>query len=502
MGALMLIAITYKVLQIFQQSHYQLRSFKKIIKYYYLKDRTNIWPPFVFFIFYLHLWYIQLIFGIYLGVLIFFKIKKKNIQNLKFTFRIRRLCTVIIIFKTLLVSILSWKLPLPHISSALAIVFLVSPFDILLAALFIQPLESLISGIYIRKAKRKLKAYKTTVIGITGSYGKTGTKNILFSFLQDKYMVLPTEGSYNTMNGVALSINRNLKSHCQIFIAEMGATGKRDIEKLVKFTAPKYGIITTIGPQHLETFKSMNNIISEKMKLVEGLPEDGIAVLNFDNEYIKNYPYKSKCRKISFGLCNEADYQAFDLKADLNGLNFKIRYKKKEVSLRTALLGTHNLYNILAAFALANELGVPLKELVYQTSVLEPVPNRLSLRTEANLIILDDGFNSNPEGFRNALDVLGYYSKRRILITPGIVEAGKNEEEINYSLARKISEICDLVILVETAASLAISRGLEELRFKNVKIVEDFREAMKYVRSKEKEAVVLIENDITDIYKL
>jgi hypothetical protein len=191
MTAVMLVLITNKTLQIFQQSHYQFRSFKKNIKHYYLKDPSNFWPPYIFFFFYLHLWYIQLIYGIYLGVLIFFKVRRKSILKLKFTARIKRIYFLLIITNTLIASVLSWQAKLPHLGSAVAFLFLITPFIVYFTALLIQPLEILISSMHLCRAKRKLVKIEPVIIGITGSYGKTGTKNILFSFLQDKYMVLP-----------------------------------------------------------------------------------------------------------------------------------------------------------------------------------------------------------------------------------------------------------------------------------------------------------------------
>lgn len=502
MSALMLVLVTNKQLQIFQQSHYQFRSFPKNLKLYYLKDASNFWPPFIFFYFYLHFWYIQLAFGIYLGILIFIKLRRKSILKLNFTARIKRLYFILIVLDTLLVSFLAMWIQLPHLASGVVILLLAAPFTVYLGALLIQPLELLISRYYLGRAKRKLKYYAPVIIGITGSYGKTGTKNILFSFLKDKFTVLPSPASYNTLNGLAITVNRLLEPEHEMVIAEMGASQKKDIEKLVKLMRPKHGIVTTIGPQHLETFKSIDNIVREKMKLIEALPKDGIAVVNYDNEYIKNYAFSSKRTLIKIGINEGADYRATDIKADMYGISFKIKYKNKEVALQTPLLGKHNLYNILAAFAMGTELGVPEKDMVYQASVLEPVENRLKLRSEGELLILDDAFNSNPEGFVNALEVLSYFNKFKILITPGIVEGGKEEFTINYSLAKPISEVSDLVILVKTKASMAIKQGLDDCEYREVEFVDDFRKAMKIVREKYSDAVVLIENDITDIYKI
>lgn len=501
MGAVMLVSLTNKQLQIFQQSQYRFRSFRKNLKVHYFLA-SHFWPPYIFFYFYLHLWYIQLIFGIYLGILLFLKLRRKAILKLKYTARIKRLYFVLIVVNTLLASFLAWQLPLPHLASGLILLLFDVPFVVYFSALLIQPLEGLILGIYLKKADRKLRKMAPVVIGITGSYGKTSTKNILFSYLQEDFRPLPSPASFNTLGGLALTVNRHLKNHHDAAILEMGATHKGDIEKLAKFARPKHGIVTAVGPQHLESFKAIDAVVCEKMKLIEALPEDGIAVLNYDDEHIRNYPLKRTGKTVTYGLGEGVDYRAVDVKADLNGISFKIRYKGKESKLHAPLLGEHNIYNILAAFALASELGIPEKELIYRTETLEPVEHRLSLRSEGELLIIDDAYNSNPEGFRSALGVLSLHDGFKILITPGIVEGGREEKKINRALAETTASVCDLVILVRTKASLEIKQGLDACGYGNVKIVDDFRKAMKIVRENHADAVVLIENDITDIYKI
>jgi len=501
LSATMLIQVTNKALLIFQQSQYRFASLKKSLKFHFLNPNF-FWPPCIFFYFYLHFWYIQLIFGVYLAFLLFWNLRKKPILKLKYTARIKRLYFVLIVLYTLLGSFLAWKFPLPHLSSGMILLLFLAPFVVYFGAFLLQPLECLILAHYLRKARRKLEKVAPVVIGITGSYGKTGTKNILNAFLRDEYNVLASPASYNTPAGLALTINRDLRSGHEVMIAEMGATHRKDIEKLVKFLRPKHGIVTAVGPQHLETFKSVEAIVREKMKLIESLPEDGVAVINKDSDPIRNYPLRRTGRTVTIGIATKADYRATDVKAGKEGSSFKINYAGKEVSVRTSLLGKHNIYNILAAFALGRELGIPEKEMIVKIEALEPVEHRLNPRCEGDLLILDDSFNSNPEGFKGALEVLSQFEKPRILITPGVVEGGKEERRINRNLAKKIASTCDFVFLVKTKASLAIKKGLDELGYHSVRVVEDFRKAMKTIKEEHSDAVVLIENDITDIYKI
>jgi UDP-N-acetylmuramoyl-tripeptide--D-alanyl-D-alanine ligase len=500
MSFLIIIILTNNQLRIYQQSQYHFSGFRKILPYFYLQNRSYLLLPLIAFCFYMQLWYIQMATGIYLLILILIKMREKAIVKLKYTARIRRLYFLIILVMTVFGTLASVLLPIPQLATTILLALFLSPFLIFIAAAIAWPLELLISVYYQLRAKMKLRRYGTEIIGITGSYGKTTTKAILLSYLQGKYLTIATPKSYNTLNGVSKSINENLEKQHEIMIVEMGATGNKDIEHLVKLTKPQYGIITTVGPQHLSGFKTVANILSEKVKLIDSLPKKGIAVINYDNQLLREYRFQSPCRKITFGLNAGADYRAYDLVSGLDGLSFKISFRGRTAEMRTKLIGSHNVYNILAAFALATEMGVSVKELIHQTRGLEPVKNRLNIHESGALTIIEDSFNANPEGFGSALEVLNYHKKYKILITPGLVEGGKEEEELNRSLSKKISAVCNLVILIKTRGSQAIKTGLDTLGFTNYIFVENFHQAMAIVRNEYPDAAVLIENDVTDIY--
>lgn len=369
------------------------------------------------------------------------------------------------------------------------------------------PLEKAISNWYYNDAKRMLKQNKLlTVIGITGSYGKTSSKYILSRILSEKYNVLMTPESYNTLMGVVRTIREQLKPTHEIFVVEMGAKKKGDIQEICKLVKPKYGLLTSIGLQHLETFKSFNNIIETKFELIESLTIDGAAFLNFENEAIRCK--KTDKLRISFGINNNAlSYWAEEIKYDNRGSSFRLHsYKNEPFELKTRLLGMHNVLNIVGACAVALELGVSIEKICYAVRQLNAVPHRLELKgSSAGVTIIDDAFNSNPEGANEAINVLGKFdSSMKILITPGLVELGAREYDCNYNLGTKAAEVCDFIIMVGIKRSKPISEGLAAVSYPIEKtyVAKNLNEALEKMKTRATDgSVVLFENDLPDNYE-
>jgi len=500
-GSYLTVIMVFRLLNLLQQSHYHYNGFNSLLKYYYLL-KGIILIPLAGLLWFLNLWFVQMIYLLYAGFLIWYLIKNKPIVKLKITPRIKRLSFMILIVGIAAGTLLLYFLSLPQLIAALVIIYIALPLIIFIAFNINYPLEYLISKYYQQLAKNKLNRYNTIVIGITGSYGKTSTKNILYSYLKEKEIILASEKSYNTLNGIALNINQKLFPEHRYFIAEMGASRKGDISKLNSILKPKFGIITAIGPQHLKTFKSGENIISEKMKLIEALPASGIGVINVDDKAVNDYNLKTAARIVTFGINSKADYSASSIKSDMEGLCFTVNYPGGKTDIKTELLGKHNVYNILAAFALANELGILPDEIAFHSMRLEPVKNRLSIRGEGDITILEDAFNSNYNGFINALSILEKASKYKILITPGIVEAGSMEKKLNLMLADKIKDKCDLVILIKSKTGMIIKSGFDSCGYSSYVIKDNYMMAIKYVKDHFPQSTVLVENDISDIYKM
>jgi UDP-N-acetylmuramoyl-tripeptide--D-alanyl-D-alanine ligase len=341
-------------------------------------------------------------------------------------------------------------------------------------------------------------------IGITGSYGKTSSKNILNEILSETYYVLASPASFNTPMGLTITIREQLKSIHDVFIAEMGADKVGEIDFLTKFIQPQYGIVTSIGPQHLNTFKSIDNIIREKMKMIENLPVSGVGVLNRDNDYIRAYDIHNKCRVLWYGIEREdVDYRAIDIRYSPEGSQFTVLCDEGEFAFETILLGRHNIANILAAITLGRVLGISWEKLRKAVSQVNYIEHRLQLKKINNYTFIDNAFNSNPEGSQMSLEVLKGMPGKRIVVTPGMIDLGDRQDEFNRKFGTYMIGCADEVILVGKQQTKAILEGLEEVGFPPtaVHVVDTVKEAFDIVYvTATPDDTILLENDLPDAF--
>lgn len=383
------------------------------------------------------------------------------------------------------------------------------PFFVLLAHVVMLPVENGIKRWYFNDAKKKLAARQDLIkIGITGSYGKTSTKFILGTILQEEWNTLVTPSSFNTPMGITRVVREQLKPEHQAFVAEMGARYKGDIEELCRLVQPKYGIITSVGKQHLDTFGSYETVIETKSELLYALPEDGAAFLNGDNpdcrRMYERLPLKNK---FLFGLSGNGLYlKAEDIEVSSSGSTFTLVTDTGErVRCATQLLGKHNIGNITGAAALARYLGASLESIAIGIENLAPVEHRLQLIQGQNgITVIDDAFNANPSGTKAALEVLKSFAPaRRIIVTPGMIELGGEEEHFNEEFGRDIAHAADIAILVGRGRVAPIRRGLIDGGFAEDCIiqVDTLKEATeKLPLYTHPGCVVLFENDLPDNY--
>ena len=392
------------------------------------------------------------------------------------------------------------------------LIALIQPLILLIANGIRSPLEKKINMGFYKSAQEKIIKYKKNglkVVGITGSFGKTSVKFYLETILREKFKVQNSPSSYNTPMGLSKVINNDLEEESQIFIAEMGAYKPGEIDECAKLVMPDIGILTAVGPTHMQSFKTIENIQKTKYELIENLPEDGTAIFNYDNDYVKPLADKTLKKTIRYGL---KDNEKLSLKAenivlDERGSSFDLSYEGKSLPCTTKLLGEHSIQNLLGAAGAALTLGMSLEEVVNGIKKVEPVEHRLNLVEGGGngVIVIDDAFNSNPIGFRAALKVLGAFKNgRKIIITPGMVELGDMEEEENYKIGKVMADVCDYSILVGIKRTAPIKRGLEEMGVESDKIivVKNLNQAMselsKITRPND---VVLFENDLPDTYE-
>ena len=301
-------------------------------------------------------------------------------------------------------------------------------YMVYLVKLINDPIEKGIYKKFWNMAENKLASYKDLkVIGITGSYGKTSSKNILNEILSMDYISHPTPKNFNTDVGLMTTINNDLTKFDEIFIAEMGAYKVGRIKNACNLVHPKYGLLTTIGKAHLETFGSQENIIKTKFELIESLPSDGIAFLNMDDPLQVNYDLKNKIRVVWYAVNNKkADFYCLDTKCSDKGSTFKIFFKSenKTYDFQTRLLGRHNISNIVSAVAVGYEFGISISKLQAAVMKIKPIEHRLELKKIGNMYQIDDAYNSNPVGAKVALEVLGMMPGDKVVVTPGMVELG------------------------------------------------------------------------------
>jgi len=413
----------------------------------------------------------------------------------------------LIIIIVRLISGSTYYIPITMFIMSLSIYF--SSYYLIIGNWVVAPIEKSINLKFYKKAYNKVRDLKDlTTIGITGSYGKTSTKFITSKILQQKYKTTNTPNSYNTPMGISKFINNDLNEEFKIFVAELGAERLGEIKEIAELVNPKIGIITSIGPCHLKTFKSIENIMKTKYELIKELPADGTAIFNYDNEYVRKLADKTYRNKILYGINNKEDVDIYadNIRTTEKGSKFTIHIKEKgSVECTTKILGEHNILNILAGVAAGYAMDMTLVQMSSGIERIELVEHRLQLIDPGTgVLIIDDAFNSNPDGARAALKVLSEFKEgRKIIVTPGMIELGKIQEEENYKFGEKISKVCDYTVLVGKKQTEPIKKGLEDSGYKqeNLFIVNTLDEAQdvigKIVKPKD---VVLFENDLPDTY--
>ncbi|MCD8187279.1 MAG: UDP-N-acetylmuramoyl-tripeptide--D-alanyl-D-alanine ligase [Ruminococcus sp.] len=436
--------------------------------------------------------------------------RKKAKKPLVFTARVKRLMVTFWIIEVIIIGCSSfiWRgeFSSPWLYILIGSGIYLTPALIVLSNVINKPIESSIQKWYINDAKRMLRESPNLhVIGITGSYGKTSMKFYLSELLNSQYNTLKTPESYNTPMGVVKTVRMQLKPTHEYFVCEMGARRVGEIAELCGIANPHDGIITSVGPQHLETFKSIENVVKTKFELADYIPADGKIYLNGDNELIRK-KYSEYKNAVTYGLNEGNDYRAADISVSDRGTEFTVIVPDGSTcKYATKLLGEHNVQNLLGAIAYCHGIGIPLQKLVLPVKKIAAVPHRLQLLdTGGDLCYIDDAYNSNPNGCRAALNVLGLFDACKILVTPGMVELGAKQEELNYEFGTEAAKVCDFIVLVGKSQTEPIYKGITDSGYpvENVFVASGLDEAIDKVKNykTDKKKIVLLENDLPDNY--
>lgn len=382
-----------------------------------------------------------------------------------------------------------------------------TPILVPLANLINKPIETAVQKWYINDAKKILAScHSLHKVGITGSYGKTSMKFYLSELLSSQFETLKTPESFNTPMGVTITIRRDLKPTHEYFICEMGARRVHEIKELCEIAHPHDGIITSVGPQHLETFNSIENVLNTKFELADSVKAAGGKIyLNGDNELIR----KKACEydnAVLYGTREDCDYRASDISVSDRGTEFTLTAPTGEsCRFSMKLLGEHSVQNVAGALAYCHGIGIPFEKLLLPVKRIAAVPHRLQLLDKGgDLTFIDDAYNSNPSGCRAALGVLGLFDACKILVTPGMVELGAKQEELNFEFGQEAARVCDYIALVGKNQTVPIYNGIKDAGFdmSKVYVADSLGEALDKVRAYQtnKKKIVLLENDLPDNY--
>jgi len=334
-----------------------------------------------------------------------------------------------------------------------------TPLIVTAVVLAFQPIFVFARNNILRRAEEKMKTFKNlTVIGITGSYGKTSTKEFLATILSSKFNVASTKEHQNSEMGIANCILNDLSESHQIFIVEMGAYKKGGIKLLCDIVKPKIGLVAGVNEQHLALFGSLENLLSAEggEELAEALPKNGMLVVNGDNKYCldllrksSNLPANQEKKYVISNKSIEADIWTEDISIEKNSVSFLAVNRNKEMGhFKVNVLGKQNVQNLLGAILVARELGMSVEEIAEACKKIKQDLAGMVLRRGRNgLDIIDSSYSANPDGVFADLEYLKIFPQKKAIIMPCLIELGPNSAEIHQKIGKKIAEICNLAVI-------------------------------------------------------
>jgi UDP-N-acetylmuramoyl-tripeptide--D-alanyl-D-alanine ligase len=441
--------------------------------------------------------------------------RRQAAKPLVFTARAKRLFATAILPSALTILVAAALAAIGGGWIALAVVLLagwlllaLAPFVLTAANFALRPVEGSVNRRFVASARQTLARVDPFVVGITGSYGKTSTKFCVGAVLSADRPALVTPASFNSHLGVVRTINEHLRPEHRAFVVEMGMFRRGDIADLCELTKPTIGVITAIGPMHLERLGSIEAIEAAKAELMEALPADGRLVTNADDPRCLAIAGRAHVPATLFGIENpDAQVRASNVGFAGGRTELDIQLDGCEaVHVSAQLLGRHNVYNMLAAAAVGHALGVAPERIARALASVGPPEHRLAPihNAAAGVVVIDDAYNSNPDGAAAALQVLREHdARRRLLVTPGMVELGELEDQLNRRFGEQAAEVCDLVVLVGTKRTQPIYEGLISagMASEDIHLVADLNEATVLLGQIRRAGdVILFENDLPDTY--
>ncbi len=422
-------------------------------------------------------WAVTLIF-VAANILVFVKKRKRP---LRYTKRIARM----------LIVQLGATFCLCHfVDSAFFVIAL--PIITLVSWLICLPVDCFIANYYLKNATKKLSRQKITVIAITGSYGKTCTKDMLAALLDGS---IAPSGSCNTPLGIASFINKTDFCGCKYLILEFGARNVGDIDRLCKLFLPKYGIVTGVCPQHLSTFKTLGNVVKTKGELVENLPKDGFCVLNGADQNLGILLDFGTCAKVLTDRKFISNFQT-----TLKGTTFDVTYNNVTHSVYLPQVSQYVVDTFLSCFYTCILLGQSVDATIKNCKNVVQTPHRMQTTFNGSFWIVDDAYNANIKGIESCCKTISNFDNFKIVLTQGIVEGGRQQQQLNERCGKMLSQTFNVVIAIgKYAKQIAggVVGGCNVICTKTLN--QGVKELQKYVRQN---CIVLFQNDLPDVVNL
>lgn len=398
---------------------------------------------------------------------------------------------IVITISAIFIFLLLFFIKLPQLTLLLIIIFLpLLSFLIILPGILITSIMAFFSRqAIINRARKRIKKSKTIFIAITGSFGKTTTKEFLFSILSQKYIVAKTDENMNTPVGVALSVLKNLTPKTEFFIAEIGAYKTGEIKTVCDYIHPTHGILTGISNQHIDLFGSKENLMQAKKELFESLPKNGKAYLNMDFDDYSYFQKNISCPVNTFSLKKKIDIWAENIFVSKNGTTATIHSKNQSFSIKTSLIGSHFIANLLPCINLALDLKIETEKIQQAISNLKQIDKRLSFNTGINgSLILNDSYNTGLHSFQAAIET-GELLKmpKQYLITRGIIELGQ-EKTNSYLQILNILSKSNIVLVTTDSLFKKLDKNGKTIYFSSEKDLTQF-----VVKHSDKQTLIIIE---------
>lgn len=317
------------------------------------------------------------------------------------------------------------------------------------------------------------KKFDLPTIAITGSNGKTTTKEMASAVLSKRFKVLKSPKSYNNLIGIPLTLFE-MSPETDILVLELGMSSPGEIAKLTKLTQPDWGVITNIGIAHLEFMKSLENIAKAKFELLDNMGNDKTSILNVDDKLLQERIGKEKGKVITFGIENNADYQTTSIQLNENG------YPRFQVNNRTnlnlKLLGKYNIYNALVAFALGTKFGIDQESIKQSLEGYKPAKLRMEASRAKEINLINDAYNANPVSMRHALETLAQLQTpgRKIAVLGDMLELGEKSDKFHLKVGETVGQLDIDYLLLRGDFSKEVANGAKQkgMNSKKVEIFE------------------------------